>query len=112
MTELKYGGSDVKIMYGDREIGGGHKSGDIIYAAQVTYSGDEPTEFGKLKMSEGEKYKVSFYNKSLNRIADTIADTSNISSLKVGSDTIGFTKNGNVFEYTTHPVGVIFIQIV
>lgn len=111
MTELKYGGSDVKIMYGDQEIGGGHKSGDIIYAAYVNYSGDEPTEFGKLKMSEGEKYKVSFYNRATSLITDAIADTSNISSLKVGTNIIGFTKNGNVFEYTTRPAGIIFIQI-
>jgi len=110
---LKIGGSNMgKIMYGGQEFGGGHKSGDIIYAAQVAYSRDEPTEFGKLKMSEGEKYKVSFYNKILDEITDAIADTSNISSLKVGSDTIGFTKNGDVFEYTTRPAGIIFIQIV
>ena len=110
---LKIGGSKVgKIMFDGQEFGGGHKSGDIIYAAWVNYPGDEPTEFGKLKMSEGEKYKVSLYNRVMNNITDAIADTSNISSLKVGTDTIGFTKNGDVFEYTTRPAGVIFIQIV
>ena len=37
MTELKYGGSDVKIMYGDREIGGVTKlePGTIIYTGDV-----------------------------------------------------------------------------
>ena len=35
MTELKYGGSDVKIMYGSQEIGGATKlePGTILYVA-------------------------------------------------------------------------------
>ena len=35
MTELKYGGSDVKIMYGDQEIGGTTKlePGTILYVS-------------------------------------------------------------------------------
>lgn len=37
MTELKYGGSDVKIMYGDREIGGATKlePGTILYMSET-----------------------------------------------------------------------------
>ena len=36
MTELKYGGKDVKIMYGDQEIGGATKlePGTILYVAK------------------------------------------------------------------------------
>ena len=38
MTELKYGGSDVKIMYGDQEIGGATKlePGTILYMSNST----------------------------------------------------------------------------
>ena len=38
MTELKYGGSDVKIMYGSQEIGGATKlePGTILYMSSST----------------------------------------------------------------------------
>ena len=56
MTELKYGGSDVKIMYGDREIGGATKlePGTILYISG---------------------YDVSRYNNELNNPGSTAAIT-------------------------------------
>lgn len=43
MTELKYGGSDVKIMYGSQEIGGAAKlePGTILYMSKTTENGFE-----------------------------------------------------------------------
>lgn len=42
MAELKYGGSDVKIMYGSQEIGGATKlePGTILYMSEVAKSND------------------------------------------------------------------------
>lgn len=45
MTELKYGGSDVKIMYGSQEIGGAAKlePGTILYVSNSILNGVENT---------------------------------------------------------------------
>jgi len=53
MTELKYGGSDVKIMYGSQEIGGTTKlePGTILYVTE----GNHETGFEDLHLSNTTK---------------------------------------------------------
>jgi len=60
MAELKYGGSEVKIMYGDREIGGGHKSGDVLYVAYKDNSSDYLIETVPFKIDDNDKVSVTY----------------------------------------------------
>lgn len=61
MAELKYGGSDVvKIMYGDREIGGGHKSGDVLYAAYRESLNGSLIETAPFKIDDNDKVSVTY----------------------------------------------------
>ena len=61
MAELKIGGSDVvKIMYGSQEIGGGHKSGDVLYVAYKKGSNNSLIETVPFKIDDNDKVLVTF----------------------------------------------------
>ena len=60
MTELKYGGSDVKIMYGSQELGGSHKSGDVLYVAYRKTATDSLIETAPFKIDDNDKVLVTY----------------------------------------------------
>jgi len=60
MAELKIGGSDVKIMYGSQEIGGGHKSGDVLYVAYRHDVDSSLIETVPFKIDDNDKVSVTY----------------------------------------------------
>ena len=98
MTELKYGGSDVKIMYGSQEIGGGHKSGDIVFSASNNNNGTIRQYTAPYKPSKDDEYTIRIiymnnYNNYVLQDADATPD--NISSIKFSSSKFKFAINSN-----------------
>jgi len=97
MAELKIGGSDVKIMYGDREIGGGHKSGDVVFSASV-YAGQMYKYTAPYKPSKGDEYTIyalSIPNNDTSRLQNIDATPDDISSKKFTYSSFKFAINSN-----------------
>ncbi|WP_334341170.1 hypothetical protein [Companilactobacillus sp. HBUAS56275] len=98
MSELKIGGNDVvKIMYGDREIGGGHKSGDIVFSASSNY--DTIRQYtAPYKPSKDDEYTIRIIYKNGYQtyvLKDVDATPDNISNLEFVSSNFKFAINSN-----------------
>jgi len=72
MTELKYGGSDVKIMYGSQEIGGATKLEPGTFLYVVNYGTDSFKDAHLFnttkKWSNIDGIKIAEFTKSFNSI--------------------------------------------
>lgn len=98
---LKIGGSDmVKIMYGDQEIGGGHKSGDVVFSASGDYNNETIHQYtAPYKPSKDDEYTIYIIyidvhgNSSELKHADATPD--DISSSNVLGSDLNFYINSN-----------------
>ena len=103
MTELKYGGKDVKIMYGSQEIGGGHKSGDVVFSAAVDnleWGGDYQIfqYTAPYKPSKGDEYTIhalSISDSNASKLENIDATFDNISSKSFVFSSFKFAINSN-----------------
>lgn len=97
MAELKIGGSDVKIMYGSQEIGGGHKSGDIVFSASSDF--DTIRQYtAPYKPSKDDEYKIHivYINKNgVSTLKHTDATPDDISSINFPGGDFKFAINSN-----------------
>ena len=100
MMKLKVGGNDVvKIMYGDKEIGGGHKSGDVVFSASSDSNHKTIRQYtAPYKPSKDDKYTISIiytnkYGNYLLKDADATPD--NISSIEFYDSNLKFAINSN-----------------
>ena len=92
MTELKYGGSDVKIMYGSQEIGGATKlePGTILYLTEGLEA-ERNLEGVHLKNTtkdwsnlDGIHFQVHLYNDTSYKLVDEHISSDDFKSLDTG----------------------------
>jgi len=99
MAELKIGGNDVvKIMYGDREIGGGHKSGDVVFSASVNEHSQMFKFTAPYKPSKGDEYIIhalSIADNNASILENINATPDDISSKKFTYSSFKFAINSN-----------------
>lgn len=101
MAELKIGGNDVvKIMYGDQEIGGGHKSGDVVFSASGDYNQKTIHQYtAPYKPSKDDEYTIHIFygdtNYNLSELKHVDATPDDISSSNVLGSDLSFYINSN-----------------
>ena len=116
MTELKYGGSDVKIMYGSQEIGGATKlePGTILYVANYGSKSFENVHlFSTTKKWENINginlaiYDNEFQNKydEANISGDDFKNLDIKKNYKMGSDTVTVSRSIVDGEYRLNASG-------
>ena len=110
MTELKYGGSDVKIMYGDQEIGGAAKlePGTILYIGSKGLDNSVP-------ISKAHLFSTTEDWSNVNGISITVGNdvfTIDYGSINVPSDDFKNLDTEKEYTYSSNVKVTVSISIV